>query len=323
VSSATVGVLIVNWNSGTLLDRCLDALQNQTRRPDRILVVDNASDDGSERTVLGRDHVRLLRMPRNLGFAEANNVGVAELTDCEWVALLNPDAFAEPRWLEALMAHAGRDPEVVSFASRQILADRPDLLDGSGDVYTVAGLAWRRDHGRTANARSLASEEVFGACAAAALYRRDIFVACGGFDVRYFCYFEDVDLAFRLRLNGYRCLYVAEAVVHHVGSALTGVRSDFAVFHGQRNMVWTFFKDMPGSLLVLYLPHHILMNLASLIVLSARGQGGTVLRAKWQALRGLKGILAGRPRIQRERMVSAWRIRQSMVRGLRAFGLGR
>jgi GT2 family glycosyltransferase len=323
VSSATVGVLIVNWNSGTLLARCLDTLQDQTRRPDHILVVDNASDDGSERTALDRQGVDLLRMPRNLGFAEANNVGAERLADCDWVALLNPDAFAEPGWLEALMAHAGRAPEFASFASRQVLFDQPGLLDGSGDVYTVAGLAWRRDHGRPANARSLKNEEVFGACAAAALYRRDVFLACGGFDVRYFCYFEDVDLAFRLRLRGYRCLYVADAIVHHVGSALTGFRSDFAVFHGQRNMVWTFFKDMPATLLVLYLPHHILMNIASLLVLGARGQGGTALRAKWAALRGLRTIMASRRILQRERTASAAHVRGAMVRGLRAFGIGR
>jgi GT2 family glycosyltransferase len=323
VSSTTVGVLIVNWNSGTLLARCLDALRDQTRKPDRILVVDNASDDGSERTALGRDGVDLLRMPRNLGFAEANNLGVSKLSDCEWVALLNPDAFAEPTWLEALVANAGSDPEVASYASRQILADQPDLLDGCGDVYGVTGLAWRRDHGRKTDSAGLVSEEVFGACGAAALYRRATFTACGGFDARYFCYFEDVDLAFRMRLRGYRCVYVATAIVRHVGSALTGVRSDFAVFHGHRNMVWTFFKDMPAGLLILYLPHHILMNLASLVVLGARGQGGTAMRAKWAALVGLKGILSSRGSIQRENRVSAWRLRESMAKGFRSFGLGR
>jgi GT2 family glycosyltransferase len=323
VSSETVGVLIVNWNSGTLLGRCLDTLGEQRRRPDRILVVDNASEDGSEQSVSGREGVGLLRMPRNLGFAEANNAGVRELTDCKWVALLNPDAFADPGWLEALMAHAGRYPEVASLASRQILADQPDLLDGTGDVYTVAGLAWRRDHGRPANAGGLASGDVFGACAAAALYRRDIFVECGGFDARYFCYFEDVDLAFRLRLRGFRCLYVADAIVHHVGSALTGFRSDFAVFHGQRNMVWTFFKDMPGGLLFRYLPHHILVNLASLVILGVRGQGGTALRAKWAALRGLRPIIASRGILHSERTASSAQVREAMVRGLMAFGVVR
>lgn len=319
----TVGVLIVNWNSGPLLARCLDALAAQTRPPTRTLVIDNASSDGSETVALGRVGVELLRMAGNLGFAEANNVGVEHLDNCAWIALLNPDAFAEPGWLAALMAHAGQDLEVASFASRQILADRPDTLDGTGDLYSVAGLAWRRHHGQKAALLGLSSGEVFGPCAAAGLYRRDAFREIGGLDQSFFCYFEDVDLAFRLRLRGYRCLYVADAVVHHVGSALAGFRSDFAVFHGQRNMVWTFLKNMPAGLLVQYLPHHVLLNLASIFVLALRGQGTTALRAKWAAVRGIPSVLRERQRIQGLRRVSARRIRDSMVRGVYAFGIGR
>lgn len=317
------GVVIVNWNSGPLLARCLDALGRQTAPPARILVVDNASSDGSERAAEGRAGVELLRMAENLGFAEANNIGVERLADCDWVALLNPDAFAEPRWLAVLTAEAGKDPEVASFASRQLLADDPSTLDGAGDLYSVAGLAWRRHHGRPASGLGLTSGDVFGPCAAAGLYRRDAFREVGGFDRTFFCYFEDVDLAFRLRLRGYRSLYVADAVVHHVGSALSGYRSDFAVFHGQRNMVWTFFKDMPAGLLLLYLPHHALMNLTSIFVLALRGQGWAAFRAKVAAIRGLPGVLRERRRVQDKRRATAARLRDAMVRGISAFGVGR
>lgn len=322
-SAHAVGVLIVNWNSGALLARCLDALARQTVPPARILVVDNASTDGSQRVAVGRVGVELLSMTSNLGFAEANNLGVEHLDDCDWIALLNPDAFAEPHWLAALTAHAGQDPQVASFASRQLLADQPSTLDGTGDLYSVAGLAWRRHHGQPAARLGLESGEVFGPCAAAGLYRRDAFRQVGGFDRTFFCYFEDVDLAFRLRLSGYRTLYVADAVVHHVGSALSGYRSDFAVFHGQRNMVWTFFKDMPMGLLLLYLPHHALINLASIGVLAVRGQGVTALRAKWAALRGLPGILRERRRGQGLRRATAAQLRDAMVRGISSLGIGR
>ena len=318
-----VGVLIVNWNSGPLLARCLAALARQTAPPARILVVDNASTDGSERAAVGGAGVELLSMTSNLGFAEANNIGVEHLDTCEWIALLNPDAFAEPQWLAALTAQAGKDPQVASFASRQLLADHPSTLDGTGDLYSVAGLAWRRHHGQPASTLGLTSGEVFGPCAAAGLYRRDAFREVGGFDPTFFCYFEDVDLAFRLRLSGYRSLYVADAVVHHVGSALSGYRSDFAVFHGQRNMVWTFFKNMPTGLLLRYLPHHALMNLASIGVLALRGQGGATLRAKFAALRGLAGVLRERRRVQGRRRATAAQLRDAMVRGVPAFGIGR
>ena len=321
LSPEPVGVLIVNWNSGPLLARCLDTLARQTLPPTRVLVVDNASSDGSEEAAR-REGVELLLMASNLGFAEANNIGVKHLDNCVWIALLNPDAFAEPEWLAALMSETRKHPETASFASRQILAGEPNTLDGTGDLYSVAGLAWRRHHGQPATL-GLHSGEVFGPCAAAGLYRRHTFLEAGGFDPSFFCYFEDVDLAFRLRLLGHRSFYVAEAVVLHVGSALTGYRSEFAVFHGQRNMVWAFVKNMPAGLLGLYLGHHILMNLASVAVLAARGQGGIALRAKWAALRGLPQVLRARRGVQARRRVTASQLREAMVRGVRAFGIAR
>jgi GT2 family glycosyltransferase len=160
--------------------------------------------------------------------------------------------------------------------------------------------------------------EVFSACAAAALYRRDALLEIGGFDERYFCYVEDVDAGFRLRLRGYRCLYVPDAVAHHVGSATTGKGSDFSTYHGHRNLVWTFFKDMPGPLLALYLPQHLILNVLSVVWFSMRGQARTILRAKWDALRGLPAVLRDRRRVQRLRRIGARDLRSAMARGWRA-----
>ena len=125
---------------------------------------------------------------------------------------------------------------------------------------------------------------------------RAAFEEVGGFDEHYFCYFEDVDLGFRLRLRGYRCVYVPAAIVEHVSSALSGYRSDFAVYHGERNAVWTFIKDMPGPLLLAYLPQHLALNIAALMYYPWRGQGRVVLRAKLDALRGVAGVLRRRRR---------------------------
>ena len=137
----------------------------------------------------------------------------------------------------------------------------------------------------------------------------------GGFDEEYFCYFEDVDLGFRLRLRGYRCLYVHDAVVRHVSSGLAGYRSDFAVYHGERNIVWTFFKDMPGPLLWLYLPQHIALNVAALFYYPWRGQGNVVLRAKFDALRGLPSVLRRRRLVQHERRIDGRALRPALRGG--------
>jgi GT2 family glycosyltransferase len=312
--------VIVNWNSGQLLDQCLTALNRQTLRFSEIIVVDNASTDcsacGIEKRYKG---VRLIQLSRNMGFAAANNAAIAEIArtkDVQWFALINPDAFAEPDWLAKLMGAATNYPKYASFATRLLAGMDSGLLDGAGDVYHVSGCAWRRGHSQKAEGRHLKVEEIFAPCAGAALYRRDAFEEVGGFDDRYFCYLEDMDLGFRLQLAGYQCLYVPDAVVHHIGSAITGKNSDFTVYHGHRNLVWTYFKNMPWPLFWLYLPQHILLNLASILYFALHGRGRVILKAKWDALKGLPRVLRQRRKVQATRRVGAWELRRLMAKGL-------
>src|SRR5262249_54470677 len=174
----------------------------------------------------------------------ANNLAARAARECDAFALLNPDAIADPGWLEALLDAAARHPQAGAYASRMLLASEPERLDGAGDSYHTSGRAWRNGHLVRVDQWSAGGDEVFAPCAAAALYQRMAFEAVGGFDERYFCYFEDVDLGFRLRLKGYRPVYVPGAVVTHVSSGISGYRSDFAVYHCERNAVWTFLKNM-------------------------------------------------------------------------------
>ncbi|MBL8250141.1 MAG: glycosyltransferase family 2 protein [Candidatus Competibacter sp.] len=315
--ATSVAVIIVNFNSGDLLAACLRGLRAQTRRPERIIVVDNASQDGSADQAEDTG-VEWLRLDRNIGFAAANNLAAREAGAVDWLALLNPDAFPEPDWLERLLDAARAHPDCASFGSRMIDATDEGRLDGTGDVYHVSGLAWRRDHGRPLAGENRQAGEIFAPCAAAALYRRAAFFEVGGFDESYFCYFEDVDLGFRLRLRGYQSRYAPDAIVRHVGSALTGRRSAFSVYHGHRNLVWTWFKNMPGPLFWRYLPQHLLLNLIEIVWLALRGQGGVALKAKWDALRGLPRCWRQRATVQAQRRISPRRLRGSMQGGLLA-----
>jgi GT2 family glycosyltransferase len=319
-----LAVVIVDWNSGDLVRRCLAALARQTRPADRVIVIDNASTRKAREYVARGDRsVDIVRLRQNRGFAAGTNRGIALAPEVAWIALLNPDAFPEADWLEKLLAAAEAHPEYSFFGSRQVMAADSDLLDGTGDVYAVSGLAWRRDHGLSAAGRRERPEEVFGPCAAAALFRRDVLTAAGGLDESYFCYFEDVDLAFRLRLAGHRCLYVPDAVVKHVGSATSGRRSDFSVYHGHRNLVWTFWKNMPASLLTTYWPHHLALNAISLVHFSARGQGRAILRAKRDAIRHLSRVLRMRRALQAGRKANSSELRAVMTGGIRSLGIGR
>ncbi len=314
-----VAVLVVNWNSGQLLTTCLESIDTQRRRPDHVIVLDNAStDDSVRRAAKWLPAAQLISLPSNVGFARGNNLAAQAARGFDALALLNPDAIADPGWLEALVQAADAAPDAAAFASQMLMASAPHYLDGAGDSYHVSGRAWRNGHGRRTADWPAADAEVFAPCAAAALYRSDAFHLVGGFDERFFCYFEDVDLAFRLRLRGYRCLYVHAAIVHHVGSAASGYRSDFVVYHGERNAVWTFAKNMPAPLVWLYLPQHIALNVAALCFYPGRGQGRAALAAKIDALRGLRPVLKERRAVQRTRRVGALALRRSFRRGLLA-----
>jgi GT2 family glycosyltransferase len=300
-----VSVVIVNWNGGLFLERCLSALRAQTVTPREIILVDNASSDRSLEIVRSFPSVRLLAQSKNLGFATANNIAIkAASKESEWIALLNPDAFVEPLWLETLMFVAYDYPAFDFFGSKLVNALDPEILDGAGDIYHISGLARRMGHGLPASLKSEQMREIFSPCAAAALYRRSVLLKVGGFDEEFFCYVEDVDLGFRLQLAGFRCLYVPTSVAHHIGSGTTGGQnSDFALYHGHRNLVWTYVKNMPGFLFWLFLPLHLIMNLITLIVFTVRGRGRVIFRAKRDAVLGLRNMWIKRQYIQRNRMV--------------------
>ncbi len=301
MSPLSIAVVIVNWNAGNYLKKCLQSLKAQTLKPAQVIVVDNASTDDSING-LGEEFedFEIIQLKENTGFAFANNLAVNKADNCDWIAFLNPDAFAKPDWLEKLAEAVKRFPGYLSFGSH-MLRHGSDRMDGTGDVYHVCGSAWRRDHGVPSSRVARETGEIFSPCAAASLIRKDLFVELGGFDENFFAYFEDVDLGFRLRLKGYESLYVANAVVEHVGSATTSRYSDFAIYHGQRNLVWSFVRNMPR--IWYYLPQHIMFNLVALIWFTLKGKPGPVFRAKWHALKELPRVWALRKKTQRERSI--------------------
>jgi GT2 family glycosyltransferase len=313
-----VTVAIVNWNGERFLDRCLSAVLAQTVMPHEIIVVDNASSDASLDIVRGFPSVRVLPQGMNLGFAGANNLAIqVSAAESEWIALLNPDAFPEPHWLEALLSTAYAYRDFDMFGSKLVNAADPAIVDGAGDTYHISGLVWRVRHGMPVLSHQERVCEVFSPCAAAALYRRSTLLEVGGFDEDFFCYVEDVDLGFRLRLTGRKAMYVPDALTHHVGSATTGGQhSDFSVYHGHRNVVWTFVKDMPGMLFWLLLPLHVTMNLVSILWFALKGRGGVILRAKRDALLGLPKMWRKRQLVQSTRIATVreiWRLLDKQV----------
>ena len=295
----SVAVIIVNYNSGALLSRCLKSMSDQTLCADELVVVDNASTDAESQSVLASvTTATVIKSETNLGYGGAINLAVRKIDTTDYIVCLNPDAFPEPNWLEAMVNAADNHPNYGSFASLMLRADDITVVDGAGDNLHFTGIPWRRLHQRALN-DDLQTEPVFSACAGAALYRTSLFIQLGGFDDVYFMYVEDIDLGFRLQLAGHPCLFVRDAIVHHIGSAITGEDSNFSVYFGHRNLVYCYFKNMPLSLLLVTLPFHVMVNLITLVVLAIKGRGGAIGKAKLDALKKLPSAIRARKHVSR------------------------
>jgi hypothetical protein len=302
-----VSIIVVNFNGQRWLERCLGAAVRQLSPQCELIVVDNGSSDGSVGWI-GRSfpEVRLVTLAENVGFAAGNNVG-AKSARGGYLAFLNNDAEPQPHWLQSLRKALDAHPHAAIAASKIVFMHDPSVVDSAGDGLTRWGGGFKRLRGRPAS-EALETREIFGACGAACLVRREVFEEVGGFDERFFAVYEDVDLSYRIQLRGYSCLYVPEALVLHAGSATLGQQSPQAIFWGQRNVEWMYFKDTPWPLLLVTFPGHVVYNLAAAAYFARIGHLRTFLSAKWAALSGLPRIWWSRRTVQRRRRTSLSRL---------------
>jgi GT2 family glycosyltransferase len=297
-----VSIVIVNWNGREFLLECLEGLRRQVYRAFSVILVDNGSHDGSTAFVSENyPEVSIVALQDNRGFAAANNVAL-QTVETEFVALLNNDAVPDPLWLKSLVEALEEYPQAGLAASKMLLYDRRGSIDRAGDGYTRAGAALLRGRGLSADCHRV-REWVFGACAAAALYRMAMLRDIGFFDEDFFLLYEDVDLSFRAQLKGYKCLYVPEALVYHKGSSSIVHDSSRSVYYGHRNLEWAYIQNMPSRLLLKTIIPHILYDIAALSYFVISGRGKDFFRAKKDALRGLKRALKKRQWIQSGKVV--------------------
>jgi GT2 family glycosyltransferase len=304
-------VVIPNWNGERFLDLCLSSLQEQSYRHFETVLVDNGSTDDSVAFVSQNfPEVRVVPLEENRGFSAAANAGI-KASGSEYVVLLNNDTEIDSGWLDALVRAADAHPEAGSFASKMVDFHDRRFLDGAGDALRLSGLPYRLGHGEKDRGQFDASRYVFGACAAAALYRREMLEEIGLFDEDFISYCEDGDLSFRAQLAGHRCLYVSEAVVYHMGSASTGgKRSATATRLGTRNSLSLLVKNLPVSTVPHLLPFFVLGQVARLLTAIAAGAGRAHLEGLAGAGRHLPLMLKKRRGIQRNKMISDSEVRR-------------
>ena len=308
-----ISIVIVTWNGRRYLEPCLDAVFAQEGVEAEVILVDNASTDGTSDFVRVRfPQVRLVALAENRGFTGGNNAGAREARG-RFLAFLNNDTVPDRGWLRAL--RGGIDPAAgfLLTTSRVVYMHDASIVDSAGDGLFRWGGAFKRHHGAPAHLAA-ASGEVFGVFGAACLVSTAVFDELGGFDEDFFASHEDVDLSYRARLRGYRCRYVADAIVRHHGSVTIGRTTASAVFHGQRNLEWLYLKNTPASLLVRTLPGHLLYNAAGAAHFARLGLFGAFVRAKAAALAGLPRLWRKRAAVQRTRRVGASAIEPHLER---------
>lgn len=310
----TVTVTIVTCNSQRYIRECLQALLAQTY-PLEVLVVDNASLDGTC-LVLSEfaSRIRIVCNDRNSGFSAAQNQAIS-LSGSDWVLTLNPDVLLHPEFVARLMDAASHDPKVGTVCGKLLRIgpgfvplERP-LLDSTG-IYFARNLRhFDRGWGEPDDGRYSRMEYVFGASAAAALYRRemiaDISQTDGFFDPDFFAYREDADVAWRAQLLGWRCLYVPDATGHHVRRVQPGPRRGVPAFLNMHSVKNRFLMRIKNATPSLYGRHWMPITVRDLFIV-----GGCLLTeqsslpAFWRVLRLFKKTWDKRHQIQARRRVS-------------------
>jgi GT2 family glycosyltransferase len=299
-------VAIATYNGRHLLAGVLVSLRAQSFTDFRVVVVDDCSSDDTAAWM--QEHfpdVETIVHARNRGVTAALNTCLRAGGESELTALLNNDVELHPDCLGELVAALDHHRRAGVSCAKLLDFHHRHLLDGAGDTYTWGGEANRRGQGLPDTGRFDTPQEVFSACGAVAVYRRETLEKVGLFDERMFALYEDVDWAYRAQLAGWSCRYVPTAVAYHMGSATLGKgASDFALFHNWRNQIWVVAKNHPASALVRHAPELLLVQARNLAIALRRGKGGLWLRVWRAALAGMPGVLRERRRVQRERVRS-------------------
>ncbi len=313
-SEPLVSIIILNWNGRPLLETCLGSVFGLTYPRYEVILVDNGSVDGSVPWVMDKyPEVKVIENRTNLGYAEGNNVGI-RASRGEYVATLNNDTKVDPGWLDELVAVATADEAIGSCASKQLLWHHPDVIHSVGIQPRRSGNPENIADGEKDLGQYEIVREVFAAPGAAAFYRKEALDHVGLFDSKYFAYHEELDLGWRLRLAGWKCVSVPQAKILHMRGATAKGIPDFALYHGERNRIWTLVKNASLTTLATFVPAIIAYEIRVISRDIARSilrqRRPVALRARFDALSDLRRVLEERRKVQALRRVSDGSIRK-------------
>lgn len=242
-----VSVVTPNYNGERFLEKFFESLNQDSEHIGEVIIVDNGSSDNSKEFIKSNSFnfpVNLIENTQNLGFSPAVNQGIRE-SRYEYIFSLNNDTEIKKGSIKALVELISSHDDVFSVQAKMLQYDNKELIDDVGDEYNL--LAWTKKTGENHKSSEFSEEcDIFSSCAGAALYKKSVLEEIGFFDDNFFAYMEDVDLAIRSRIYGYRNLLCPQAVVYHIGSATSGSRyNEFKVRLAARNNIWVVYKNFP------------------------------------------------------------------------------
>ena len=242
-----VSVVTPNYNGEKFLKTFFESLNNDSELIGEVIIIDNGSSDNSKDYINNATFnfpVKLIENSQNMGFAPAVNQGISNAKH-EYIFSLNNDTEVKKGSIRHMVELISSGEDIFSVQAKMLQYNNKDLIDDVGDEYNL--LAWTKKTGENHNSDEYTEvKEIFSSCAGAALYRKSLLKELGMFDDNFFAYMEDVDLALRSKINGYRNLLCPQAVVYHIGSATSGSRhNEFKVRLAARNNVWVVYKNIP------------------------------------------------------------------------------
>ena len=242
-----VSVVTPNYNGEKFLKTFLKSLEEDSEYIGEVIIIDNGSADASLDYLRGNSFtfpLVVIENTENLGFAPAVNQGIKKAKN-DLIFSLNNDTEVKKGSIKALMDLATSSDDIFSVQAKMLQYNNKDLIDDAGDEYNL--LAWTKKTGENHPSGEFSEVmEIFSSCAGAAMYKKSVLDKIGLFDDNFFAYMEDVDLAIRSKINGYRNLMCPDAVVYHIGSATSGSRyNEFKVRLAARNNVWVVYKNLP------------------------------------------------------------------------------
>ena len=280
---------------------CLDSLARSDFDSYEVIVVDNGSVDGSREMIEGKyPDVRLIKNRENMGFAIACNQGIKAATGT-YISLLNNDIEVESSWLSKLYDGMERHPECGMGTTKMMFLDQRDVFYNTGALFHAWSVGGGRGQGEKDVGQYDEEDYVFGACAGAGIYRRDFFEQVGIFDEDFFIFAEDVDINMRGQLQGFKCIYLPEAKVYHIGTATVGLYSDRYIFLCKRNDIFVLIRNYSLRMYFRYLWTILKHQFNDIKYFTDRGQGLVLFKSKLDVFKMLLPMLSRRFRIQSSR----------------------